>query len=127
MKKDLEGPIEAFEWGRFQINGQIHSEDGEGAGKDIFVWGGEVSPWTARKGHRLKPYMVACAFAKDIDILVIGSGVRGAIDVKEKTRQAIHTAGIERLIIQRTPEACAIYNRLYHEGEKVALLAHGTC
>jgi len=125
--KNLDGPIEAFEWGQFQIDGQIHSEDGIGAGKDIFVRAGKVSPWTTRKGHRLKPHMVACALAEDIDILVIGSGVNGAIDVKEKTRQAIRAGGIERLIVQRTPEACATYNQLFNEGEQVALLAHGTC
>ena len=125
--KDLDGPIEAFEWGRFQINGHIHSEDGEGAGKDVFVWCGEVFPWSDRKGHRLKPHMVACALAEDIDILVIGIGVHGAIEVTKKTRQAIDAAGVGKLIIQRTPEACTTYNRLFHKGEHVALLAHGTC
>ena len=125
--KDLDGPIEAFEWGHFQINGQIHSAEGEGAGKDIFVWSGNVCPWAARKGHRLKPHMVTDAFNKDIEILVIGSGVHGAIEVTEKTRHAIQESGIKRLIIQKTPDACKTYNRLFIEGERVAMLAHGTC
>jgi len=125
--KDKAGPIEAFEWGRFQINGQNHSADGEGAGKDVFVHSVSVLPWSDRKGHRLKPHMVACILGKEIDILVIGNGVHGAIEVTGKTKKAIRSAGIKELIIQRTPEACQTYNKLFTDGERVALLAHGTC
>ncbi len=125
--KDKAGPIETFKWARFQIDGEIHSGDGEGVGKDVFVYDGSVSPWADRKGHRLKPHMVACVFEKDIDILVIGIGVQGAIEVLEKTIKHIRSAGITELIVQRTPEACATYNRLFNEGKRVALLAHGTC
>jgi len=28
---------------------------------------------------------------------------------------------------EKTPEACRKYNEFYHAGEKVILLAHGTC
>jgi len=123
---DPEGPIESFEWGRFQVNGQRHSELGEGVGKDIFMVGREVRPWNERKGHHLKPGMIACALAEEIDILVIGNGVNGAIDVSKKTRNVIKAAGVQ-LIVEKTPEACAAYNRLVREGARAALLAHGTC
>ena len=127
MYTDPEGPIERFEWGHFQVDGQTHSENGEGVGKDIFMVGRDVRAWKERKGHRLKPGMVACALAEEIDILVIGIGVNGAIDVTKKTRRAIKAAGVSRLIIEKTPEACAAYNRLVREGARAALLAHGTC
>ena len=58
MFKDPEGTIERFEWARFQINGEVHSAEGEGVGKDIFMLGEVVQPWLARKGHKLKPAMV---------------------------------------------------------------------
>jgi hypothetical protein len=127
MFTEPQGPIERFEWGRFQIDGVVHSMDGEGVGKDIFVVGRDVKPWKARKGHRLKPAMVACALEEEIDILVIGNGVNGAIDVTKKTRAAIKAAGIDTLIVENTPEACQTYNRLFKEGKRAALLAHGTC
>lgn len=127
MFTDPEGPIEEFEWGYFRVDGQPHSENGEGVGKDIFMVGRDVRAWKERKGHHLKTSMVACALAEEIDILVIGNGVHGAIDVTKKTRKAINEAGISRLIIEKTPEACAIYNRLVREGARAALLAHGTC
>jgi len=127
MFVDPDGPIETFKWGQFQIRGRLHSADGKGVGKDICIVGGEVQPWSARKGHRLRPKMVTCALSPGVRILVIGNGVNGAIRVPKKTRQAVAAAGIEELIIEKTPKACQVYNRLARKGEAVALLAHGTC
>mgnify|MGYP006311978485 CR=1 FL=1 len=127
MFKDPEGPIEDFDWGRFQIRGQVHSADGEGVGKDIFMLGESVRAWTARQGHRLKPSMVDCVSGEDIAILVIGNGVNGALRVLKKTRKRIASAGIETLIVEKTPDACRVYNDLVRRGERAALLAHGTC
>jgi hypothetical protein len=127
MFADPEGPIEKFEWGRFTIRGKVHSAEGEGVGKDIFMLGDAVRPWLARKGHRLKPSMVDCVLGTGVAVLVIGNGVNGALKTPKKTRQKILTAGIATLIIKRTPEACQTYNELVRSGEKAALLAHGTC
>ncbi|MDF1520984.1 MAG: Mth938-like domain-containing protein [Brevefilum sp.] len=127
MFNDSEGPIDSFDWGSFVIKGEMHSADGEGVGKDICIIDGIVTPWSARKGHLLKPKMVSGIIGSGIEILVIGNGVNGALKVPEKTRKAISDAGVSELIIERTPQACATFNRLYREGESVALLAHGTC
>ncbi len=127
MFSDPQGPVEAFEWGRFQINGTVHSAEGEGVGKDICLVQDEVLPWEERKGHRLKAKMVNCAIKPEINTLVIGTGARGAIRVGRKTREKIKAIGITTLIIEKTPKACQIYNQLIREGKNVALLAHGTC
>jgi hypothetical protein len=127
MFQDSKGPIEAFSWGRFLINGEIHAESVEGVGKDICIVDGQVTAWKARKGHRLKPKMVACVLDHDVDILIIGNGVNGAIKVLKKTQETIIDHGIQKLIIKTTPEACQMYNQMLLQGEKVALLAHGTC
>jgi hypothetical protein len=127
MFTDTDGPIELFEWGRFKILGEIHSMDGEGVGKDIFLFNKQVKAWKARKGHRLSPEMVTKYITDEIDVLVIGNGVNGALKVPKKTRSSIKAAGVKRLIVERTPQACAIYNQLARRGDQVALLAHGTC
>ena len=124
---DPQGPIEQFSWGRFIINGEVHSEMGEGVGKDICIINGQVSAWTARKGHRLKPKMVTCVLDEDIDVLVIGNGVNAAIKVLKRTQETLKDHGIQKIIIRKTPEACQVYNQLVRKGQKVALLAHGTC
>jgi len=130
MFDDPKGPIEHVSWGKFIVCGEEHSqsEAGEvGAGKDIRVIGTEVTPWKERKGHRLKKKMITGVYGKDLDVLVIGIGINGAIECPEKVRKAIRENGIEDLVVRTTVEACSVYNRLYHEGQRVALLAHGTC
>lgn len=127
MFTDPDGIIQSFEWGKFQIQGVVHAADGRGVGKDICIVGGVVEPWSARKGHRLTPKMVTSALRPGTRVLVIGKGVRGAIRVTKKTRQAILEAGIEEIIIEKTPKACEIFNQLSKQGVEVALLAHGTC
>ncbi len=126
MFDDPRGPIEHFSWGTFVIGEEEHSTEA-GVGKDIRVIGTEVSPWRGRKGHRLKRSMIAGVCDQDVDVLIIGTGVYGAIKCPKKVKDTIHEHGISELILQHTPEACATYNELFHQGKKVALLAHGTC
>lgn len=127
MFTDSRGPIESFDWGCYQINGVVHSMDGEGVGKDICILHGEVSAWRERKGHTLKPEMVERVMNAGVATLVIGNGVNGALKVPRRTCRSIRAAGIETLIVLDTTKACAAYNELVRKGDQVALLAHGTC
>ena len=126
MFDDPRGPIEHFSWGTFVIGEEEHSIKA-GAGKDIRVIGTEVSPWRERKGHRLKRSMIAAVCDQDVDVLILGTGVYGAIKCPKKVKDTIHEHGISELILQPTPQACATYNEFFHQGKKVMLLAHGTC
>lgn len=126
MFNDPRGPIERFSWGTFVIDGEEHAK-GTGVGKDIRLIGVEVSAWREREGHQLKPSMITGVYDRDVDVLIIGSGVRGAIDCPVKVRETVRGHGIAELIVQPTPQACATYNDRFHQGQKVALLAHGTC
>ncbi len=124
------GPIERFSWGEFVVCGIEHSESSDGkagSGKDIRVIGTEVSAWKERKGHLLKRSMITGVYGKDVEVLVIGNGVYGAVEVPEKVIRDVAEHGIPQLIIENTPEACRKYNELFREGKKVSLLAHGTC
>ena len=128
--EDAAGPIERCAWGLFVIGGETHSyEDGErvGAGTDIRVIGEEVTRWKKRKGHRLKKSMITGVYDQGIEVLVIGNGVSGAVEVPDKVQRDIEKHGIREVVIERTPQACRIYNKLYRKGKRAALLAHGTC
>jgi len=130
MFDDERGPIEHFSWAKFIIDGQEHSKVGSikwGAGKDICMVGKKVTEWRERKGHLLKPDMITGVFDQRIDILIIGVGVHGSVQVSEEVKQFIIEGGINQIEIQPTPEACGTYNDLFHQGRNVALLAHGTC
>jgi hypothetical protein len=130
MFYDVEGPIQEFSWGKFIIAGEEHSKSYEGkmgVGKDIRLIGTEVTKWSERKGHLLNEDMITKVFDRDIDILVIGAGVHGALECPETVQRYIRQKGIPELILLKTPAACEKYNALYQSGKKVALLAHGTC
>lgn len=124
---DPEGPIEEFSWGKFTVLGQVHSDQGDGVGKDIRLIETRVTEWKERKGHNLRPDMITGIFHKGIEVLVIGIGVDSAIQVPEETQIFINEQGIDKLLLLPTPEACKKYNSLLHKGRKVALLAYGTC
>jgi hypothetical protein len=126
MLEDKENPIQECTWGRYIILGVEHSQDGNGAGKDIFVYGTRVTAWDERKGHRLDTRMVDRALRETPDILIIGSGHRGALAVPGNVIQEIKKK-VGEVYVLDTPEACRLYNQLYHQGKKVILLAHGTC
>jgi hypothetical protein len=96
-------------------------------GKDIRLIGEDVSAWHEREGHKLKKSMITGVYDQGIEVLVIGLGVQGAIKCPNNVKKAIHQHNITELILQPTPEACATYNELFHQGKRVALLAHGTC
>lgn len=123
MFQDPRGPIERFAWGTFTIAGHKGPE----LGKDIRLIGTEASPWRERKGHKLQPAMITGVYGRDIEVLVIGAGVYGSLRCPKKVRAAIREQGIPELVVERTPEACRIYNDLFHQGKRVAMLAHGTC
>ena len=130
MFDDQNGPIEHYSWGKFIILGEEHSEDGDvtvGKGKDIILFNNKVKEWKKRKGHNLTKEMVEDAIDKEADILIIGNGADGALSVSRKVIDYIQDQGIKKVIVEKTPEACAEYNKLYHKGKKVVLLAHGTC
>ncbi|MEI8200430.1 MAG: Mth938-like domain-containing protein [Eubacteriales bacterium] len=130
MFNDQRGPIEHYSWGKFIILGEEHSQSAEsqkGKGKDIILIGKKVRAWKKRKGHELNQAMVEKILNADVEILVIGNGADGALSVSEEMVNYLMDHGIKKVIVMKTPEACREYNRLFHNGEKAALLAHGTC
>ena len=118
------GPIEEVSWGRFKVWGKEHyrKDDGTiiGAGKDIRIYKDKITPWKERNGHYLTLDMITQV--DDCDILIIGIGMYGAISVSEEIKKKY-----KNLILEKTPKACEIFNKLYNQGKNVALLAHGTC
>ncbi len=127
---DARGPILRVFWGGVVINGEEHSETEKGRvgkGKDIFLLGEKVRRWKEREGHCLKKSMIERVYEEKVEVLILGIGISSAIEVPDKVKEDIEKHGIQELIVAPTPAACRMYNQCYHEGKKVALLAHGTC
>ena len=124
------GPIEEVSWGRFVINGKEHAKQSDGTivgvGKDICLINDQLYPWSARKGHLLTTEMVECVAKTEVNTVIIGNGFYGALTVPEEVQTYLQNQG-KTVIVEPTPEACKRFNALFRQGEKVALLAHGTC
>jgi hypothetical protein len=128
--EDKQGPIEQLTWGSFRINGKEHAQTGGqqvGAGKDIRIIGEEVTSWKEGHEHLLTIDMITGVFDQDIDVLIIGTGILGSVECPITVEEAIRRRGIDQVILERTADACRIYNELFRAGKKVAMLAHGTC
>ena len=129
--KDPRGPIQSLSWGLFTIQGEQHGwDDGAGrvgAGKDIRIIDGVVTPWLERKGHRLTRSMVMGVWDPPVEVLIIGTGVYGRITCPRRLIDILKAEGISDVFAEPTPDACRRYNDLVETHVRAALLAHGTC
>lgn len=130
MLKNNTGPIEHYSWGTFIVGGTQHSKTvsgKKGVGKDVRIIGNNVSKWKERKGHDLTMDMITGVFDKGIETLIIGTGMNGMVTCPQNVVNEIKKKGIKEVVLLVTPDACEMYNQLFQQGKKVALLAHGTC
>jgi len=60
------------------------------------------------------------------DIVIVGTGQNGAMEVNEDFSNEVQKKGIE-LIIEKTPEAIKIYNERIKKRKRINALIHTTC
>ncbi|MEJ2314449.1 MAG: MTH938/NDUFAF3 family protein [Nitrospirota bacterium] len=78
-----------------------------------------------REGHYLRPEDLGGVVAAKPDVVVIGTGANGVMQVPEKTVRWLEEKGIA-VKVARTAEAVKLYNRLCRDTRVVAAL-HLTC
>ncbi len=111
--------IKSYSFGHIIIDDHSYSHD-------VIIYPDRVdADWWRAEGHSVAPSDLWEALGSHPDVLVIGQGNPGRMEVPEQTRKKVEEAGIE-LIVQPTPEAVATYNRLCTVRRIVAAL-HLTC
>lgn len=111
--------IESYRFGRLVVDGQAHT-------KDVIILPDRViAGWWRQEGHSLLPIDLEAVFDNQPDLLVVGQGAVGRMQIADATRYALQAAGIE-LIAQSTKQACETYNELRTQIHVVAAL-HLTC
>ncbi|HOT28407.1 MAG TPA: MTH938/NDUFAF3 family protein [Candidatus Ozemobacteraceae bacterium] len=120
LLQDENGIIEEVRWGCFRISGKEFQ-------KDIRCVVHEPSLWTDRRGHVLDEEMITGVWEKDIEVLVIGLGIDGALQCPLDLQDRLRKRGIREIVAKPTVEACRIFNSYIKSGRRAALLAHGTC
>ena len=111
--------IDSYEFGRIVIDGRTYTSD-------VIIFPNRVKEgWWRKEGHRLHVEDIEEAVKEKPDVLVVGTGHSGLVDIPKETADYIKSKGIE-LIAENTAKATEIYNRLSKSKRVIAAL-HLTC
>jgi hypothetical protein len=111
--------IDTFKFGQVVVNGTLHT-------KDVIILPEQViGNWWRKQGHVLHPEDLEAVIMAAPQVLVVGQGAYGRMQITKDTRKVLETAGIE-LIYEDTETACEIYNQL-RIPKRVAAALHLTC
>jgi hypothetical protein len=111
--------IDSYEFGQIVIAGRIYRQD-------VLLWPGCVkSDWWRLEAHLLQLADVAEALASDPQVLVVGSGQPGRLQVDPDLAAYLKDRGIE-LLVHPTREACRLINDLAPK-RRLAAALHLTC
>jgi hypothetical protein len=111
--------IDEYRFGHITINGKKYTSD-------VKIFPDEVKPnWRRISGHSLDISDIDDILSKKPELLIIGTGSAGVLKVPDEIKNSILEKGIT-LIIEKTKEACNIYNELSGKKYIVAAL-HLTC
>jgi hypothetical protein len=131
--------IEEYHFGSITIDGKIFNHDVEvrwtpkESLRDPTGQAVEVLEWWRKESHFVYPEDVKRAIEQNPEVIIIGTGESGVMEVGEEAKKEIESKGIE-LIIDITEEAIKTFNVLLEESEKeegkqkrVIGLFHLTC
>lgn len=111
--------IEHYEFGKIIINGKKYN-------RDLILYPNKINDsWWRKEGHRLSIEDIEEIINEKPEVLIIGTGYMGIMEVPEKVIEYVKSNGIE-IIIAKTSEACKKYNELY-KSKKVCAALHLTC
>jgi hypothetical protein len=95
--------------------------------QDLKIIDGQVkSNWWRKEGHRLDAADISDILSTKPDVLIIGTGYAGSMQVPVSLRTAVEGQDIE-VVALKTSEATETFNRLFAQGKNVAGAFHLTC
>ncbi len=111
--------IEAYRFGSITVDGETYTGD-------IKIVEGLVVPgWWRVEGHRLAARDIEDILEARPDVLVVGTGNPGLMEVAPETARRLEQLDI-LLVARPTAEAVEVYNDMLGQ-RKVAFAAHLTC
>jgi hypothetical protein len=112
--------ISNYSFGRVTINGRSYCSD------LLITCRGGRDQWRRRTGHSLCVEDLHEILQESPDILVVGTGLHGRMQIPQATELELSSRGIEIRCL-RTTEAVAEFNRLQQRDASVAAALHLTC
>ncbi|UCF78353.1 MAG: hypothetical protein JSW03_09680 [Candidatus Eiseniibacteriota bacterium] len=111
--------VDSYEFGEIIVDGKTYTSD------VILFPDRVVSDWWRREGHKLSAEDVKDIVAAKPEVVIVGAGYSGFLQVPVKTKHLLESEGIELLVLNTT-KACRKYNELCKTKRVVAAL-HLTC
>ena len=112
--------IENYRFGKMVINGKDYTAD-------LIIFTDEIKTnWRRKKGHSLHLEDLQIILERDIEILVVGTGKFGLVEVSEELKSELESKNIE-IIVEKSDEAVKKYNDLMKKNAKVAGAFHLNC
>jgi hypothetical protein len=110
--------LSGYRFGRIEVDGVPHSED-------LILGPRGVRPWWRREGHRVLPEDLEGILAERPEVVIVGTGHFGRVEIMPEAARLLADRGIELLAL-RTQEAVEAYN-LSSANKRVCALFHLTC
>ena len=111
--------IESYSFGSMVVDGKEYTSD-------LIIYPDRIqSSWWRIEGHRLSIEDIQEILEAKPEVLVVGTGASGLVEIPEETEKHIRSKGI-RLIAQKTEEAYKTFNEL-SKSKKVIGAFHLTC
>ncbi len=117
--------IDKVEWGKIVVDNREY--------RQVLIIGDEVFERDSEKlhqlfktTHRIGDWEEKKLFSNQPEVIVIGTGFDGVLEVREEIKVKSAELGIE-LKILKTPQVIDEYNQLVKEGKRVNALIHTTC
>lgn len=107
-----------YRFGRVEVNGNPYYED-------LWVCAGRTGRWWRREGHRVYPEDLADVLELSPEVIIIGTGFSGMLQVPKEVADFLAARKIE-LRVARTKDAVELYNELAQKA-RAAILLHLTC
>ena len=111
--------IDSYTFGKIVIDGNTYNSD-------VIIFPDRVdASWWRKEGHKLHIEDITEIIQEKPEVLVVGTGNTGLMRVLPETKRYIESKGLE-LVIEKTEEACKIFNELSKSKRVIAAL-HLTC
>ncbi len=111
--------VDSYQFGVIVVNGRRYTSD-------VIIYPNRVDDsWWRREGHSLSPRDLGEIVGEKPDILVVGTGNSGLMQISASTCRWIEQEGI-KLKVEPTQTACQTYNQLQKTHKVIAAL-HLTC
>jgi hypothetical protein len=119
MESLMPPKIESYGMGKIVVDGHSYTSDLIILPDRIF------QSWWRKTSHSVTLDDLAEALKEAPEVLIIGKGRFGRMEVPADTRSALEARNVE-VIARSTQEACQIYNEM-RDSRKVAAALHLTC